>query len=72
MDSLKTERVAALEGLCDKLHTEFLDANRGIRDNVLIECRHKDGTMSGYTGNYIRKILPWKEGSIGKIIDVDI
>ena len=72
MDSLKTERVAALEGLCDKLHTEFLAANRGIRDNVLIECRHKDGTMSGYTGNYIRKILPWEEGSIGKIIEVEI
>ena len=53
-DSVKKERVAALEALCEKLHTEFVSANKGVREKVLWESSVKDGLMGGYTGNYIR------------------
>ena len=53
-DSVKKERVAALEELCRELHAEFVSANKGVRELVLWESSVKDGLMGGYTGNYIR------------------
>ena len=53
-DSIKTERVAVLEALCEKLHNEFVQANKGLKETVLWESSVKNGIMGGYTGNYIR------------------
>jgi len=53
-ESLKTERVACLEALSERLHAEFVAANKGVRERVLWESSVRDGKMSGYTGNYIR------------------
>ena len=53
-DSIKTERVAKLEALCEELHTAFVAANKGLRESVLWESSVKNGLMGGYTGNYIR------------------
>ena len=53
-ESLKSERVACLEALSERLHAEFIAANRGVRERVLWESSVRDGKMSGYTGNYIR------------------
>ncbi len=53
-DSIKTERVAKLEALCEELHTAFVAANKGLRESVLWESSVKNGFMGGYTGNYIR------------------
>ena len=53
-DSIKTERVARLEALCEELHTAFVAANKGLRESVLWESSVKNGLMGGYTGNYIR------------------
>ena len=53
-DSLKTERVARLEALCEELHSAFVAANKGLPERVLWESSVKDGLMFGYTGNYIR------------------
>ena len=70
-DRVKTERVAALEALCEKLHTEFVSSCRGMEETVLWEAACKDGRMEGYTGNYIRQERaydPSLAGCLQKII----
>ena len=71
-ESIKAERVARLEELCARLHAEFVEANRGIREQVLFESKEKDGTMSGYTGNYIRITRPYDAALVGKLTEVTI
>ena len=70
--AVKTERVAALEELCDRLHSAFVEANRGVHEKVLWESREKDGTMGGYTGNYIRLTRPYDPSKVNTIEDVII
>lgn len=71
-EQVKAERVARLEALCEKLHSEFVEANRGIREKVLFESKEKDGGMSGYTGNYIRITRPYDEALVGRLTEVII
>ncbi len=71
-DSVKTERVERLEALCDRLHAEFVEANRGIAEKVLFESSDKKGQMYGYTGNYIQIARPYDKDMVGRIIDVTI
>ena len=71
-ENIKAERVARLEELCARLHAEFVEANRGIREQVLFESKEKDGTMSGYTGNYIRITRPYDAAPVGKLTEVTI
>ena len=71
-ESVKKERVAVLEGLCERLHSEFVEANRGVHEKVLFESTDRDGWMEGYTGNYIRIRRPWEASLCGKIVDVTI
>ena len=53
-DSVKTERVAKLEALSSALHAAFVEANHGLKAQVLWESSEKNGLIGGYTGNYIR------------------
>ena len=69
---VKTQRVAALEQLCARLHSEFVVANKGIRQTVLWESREKDGTMGGYTGNYIRLSRPYDPARVNTLEEVII
>ena len=71
-EQVKAERVARLEALCEKLHSEFVEGNRGIREKVLFESKEKDGSMSGYTGNYIRITRPYDEALVGRLTEVTI
>ena len=71
-EQIKAERVARLEELCKTFHDEFVEANRGIKERVLFESKEKDGTMSGYTGNYIRITRPYDEALVGKLTEVTI
>jgi threonylcarbamoyladenosine tRNA methylthiotransferase MtaB len=71
-ERVKHDRVLALEGLCARLHSEFVEANRGIRERVLFESKEKDGNMSGYTGNYIRIVRPYDEALVGRLTDIII
>ena len=71
-DSVKTDRVKILEELCTELHAEFMEANRGVRENVLFESTDKNGIMSGYTGNYIRIERPYDPELVGKTVPVTI
>ncbi|MCR5464360.1 MAG: tRNA (N(6)-L-threonylcarbamoyladenosine(37)-C(2))-methylthiotransferase MtaB [Bacteroidales bacterium] len=69
-DSVKTERVEKLETLCNELHTEFVEKNRGRLSQVLWESDVKDGMMGGYSGNYIRVERPFDPLKVNTIEDV--
>ena len=71
-DCKKTLRVQMLEELSAQLHAEFLEANKGVAEQVLFESTDRKGMMEGYTGNYIRISLPFDPTLIGKIVDVTI
>ena len=66
----KKARVQALELLCDKLHGEFCEANRGRREQVLFESTNKDGKMFGYSRNYIKVERDFDPSLVGQIVDV--
>lgn len=69
-ESVKTERVARLEKLCGRLHTEFCEANRGRREQVLFESTVRDGKMFGYSRNYIKVERDFDPAMVGEIVDV--
>ena len=71
-ERVKHARVLALEELCARLHADFVEQNRGIREKVLFESKEKDGNMSGYTGNYIRIVRPYDEALVGRLTDITI
>lgn len=71
-DSVKTRRVHMLEELCGRLHEEFIEANKGVRETVLFESTDRKGMMEGYTGNYIRVSRPYDPDLIGQIVEVII
>ena len=66
----KHRRVAVVEELCARLHAEFIDANRGVREKVLFESTDRDGFMEGYTGNYIRVSRPFDPALVGQLVEV--
>lgn len=71
-DSVKTERVARLEGLCAELHAGFVEKNRGRHSKVLWESDMKEGHMGGYTENYIRVERPYDKSRVNEIEDIII
>ena len=71
-EQVKHERVLALEELCGRLHDEFVEANRGIHEQVIFESKEKNGNMSGYTGNYIRIERPYEAALVGQLTDIII
>ena len=71
-ESVKAERVAALEGLCNELHAEFVSANKAVREKVLWESSVKGGLMGGYTGNYIRLEKRFDAALVNTLEEVEI
>ena len=71
-ESVKTQRVKALEQLSDELHQQYCSRYVGSLQKVLFEGRVKGSLMGGYTGNYIRVERPYDASSIGKIVEVVI
>ncbi len=71
-DSVKTERVARLEELSDRLHANFISRNRGRHSQVLWESDCKNGMMGGFTGNYIRLERPYDPDRVNTIEDIVI
>lgn len=71
-DSLKTERVARLEALCEDLHAAFVAANKDLPERVLWESSVKGGLMFGYTGNYIRVEKPYDPALVNTLEDIII
>lgn len=68
----KKRRVAVLEELCNELHNEFIQSQKGTRVSVLFESKEKDGSMGGYSGNYIRVSRPYDPELAGKIMEVEL
>ena len=66
-DSLKTERVARLEALCEQLHAAFVASHKGMEETVLWESSVKNGLMGGYTGNYIRVEKPYDPALVNQL-----
>jgi len=69
---VKTNRVALLEKLSDKLHADYIKRFKGTEQEVLFESAEKGGKMSGYTGNYIRIETTYNPKLIGKIVRIKI
>ena len=69
-DSVKTERVARLEALCEELHAAFTAANKGVHTSVLWESSVKNGLMGGYTANYIRVERPWDPARVNTLEEI--
>ena len=71
-EEVKKERVAILEELCSQLHGDFVAEHQGMHARVLFESKEKDGSMGGYTENYIRVTRPYDPALSGRIIDVTL
>ena len=71
-ESVKTDRVARLEKLSDRLHADFCLANKGREADVLFESANKGGMMFGYTDNYIRIEREYDPEQIGRIVKVTV
>ena len=71
-DTIKTERVAKLEALCQELHSAFTAANQGLRTTVLWESSEKNGLMGGYTANYLRLERPFDPERINQLEEVTL
>ena len=69
-DSIKTDRVAKLEALCEQLHADFIESNKGFKETVLWESSVKNGIMGGYTGNYIRVERPFDPARVNQLEEV--
>lgn len=63
-DSVKTERAARLEALCEKLHRKFYERYVGTEADVLWESSQKGGKMFGFTENYIKVKMPYDAAKI--------
>lgn len=68
--SVATERVAALERLCEQLHGDFCAQAIGKEAEVLFESTRRGGMMFGYTGNYRRVMAPYDKARINTICHV--
>ena len=71
-EPVKKHRVAVLEELCARLHAEFREANRGVRERVLFESTDRGGLMEGYTGNYIRITRPYDATLVNQLTEITI
>lgn len=71
-DEVKKQRVGMLEELCARLHREFVASQKGQKAEVLFESKEKNGTMGGYTDNYIRVNKPYDPALVGQITEITL
>ena len=70
--SIKTERAARLDELCQRLHREFCMSQVGRTLPVLFENTSKNGLMTGFTGNYVKVAVPYDKSLANTIVDVTL
>jgi len=68
----KEQRSRLLLDLSEKKRNEFYMKNMNRHETVIVESKHKDGMLTGYTGNYIKVAIPYKKELIGQIVDVHL
>ena len=66
----RRERNKKLRIFSDKLKRVFYQTHIGETHEVLFEHENDNGFMNGYTSNYIRVRIPYKEDMVGKIAKV--
>lgn len=66
----RRERNKKLRILSDKLKRAFYQTHIGETHEVLFEHENDNGFMNGYTSNYIRVRIPYKDYMVGKIAKV--
>ena len=69
-EGIITERTRMLGQLSDRLHREFIQANRGRKEEVLFEGKTGSGKMHGYTRNYIRVERPYDRSLINTVVEI--
>ena len=70
---LRHERVAELIDISDRKLADFLDRQIGSRASVLWESTlHDDGTIQGFTENYVRIQAPWDDSLPNTITPVTV
>jgi threonylcarbamoyladenosine tRNA methylthiotransferase MtaB len=67
---LRRERNKKLRILSDKLKRAFYQAHVDETHAVLFEHESDNGFMNGYSSNYIRVRIPYKDALVGKISNV--
>jgi threonylcarbamoyladenosine tRNA methylthiotransferase MtaB len=67
-----TERTRILNNLCRRLHTVFYQKHLGSTQSVLFEGACKNGTMTGFTENYIRVEIPYDTVLVNRIVTVEL
>lgn len=65
---IRNERTKILRSLSYKKIQEFTRRHEGETRKVLFESRNKNGMMDGYTDNYIKITIPYKEEWSNEII----
>ena len=63
----RNERSKILRELSEKKKRKFYDSNLNLSKEVLFEDKVKEGYVFGYTDNYIKTKVKFKEDYIGKI-----
>jgi len=69
-EGIITERTRMLGQLSDRLHGEFIEANKGRKEEVLFEGKTGSGKMHGYTRNYIRVERPYNRSLINTVVEI--
>jgi threonylcarbamoyladenosine tRNA methylthiotransferase MtaB len=67
--NLRHERNKALRNLSYQKMQYFTELHRGQSRSVLFEHAEKDGIMEGYTDNYIKVQVPFKNELVNKIVN---
>lgn len=70
--SERYRRVGILNSLSEEKTLKFISGNRGSIHKVLWETRTSHGNMQGLTDNYIRVEVPYREGYLNEISEVEI
>ena len=70
--SVASQRVAELEGLCERLHGAFCARAEGTEDTVLFESTRRDGMMFGFTGSYRRVKVPYDRSKVNAVCRVKL
>ncbi|MDR1197994.1 MAG: tRNA (N(6)-L-threonylcarbamoyladenosine(37)-C(2))-methylthiotransferase MtaB [Prevotellaceae bacterium] len=69
---IKAKRAGILKNLCETLHHEFYKRNIGNKVKVLFESAQHGEMMCGFSENYIKVEVPYRQNLTGKIVEVEI
>lgn len=63
----KEKRSRRLIKFSESRRTLFMQASSGMVTEVLFEKEDSEGTIAGFTGNYIRTVVPYRDGLSGSV-----